>query len=218
MSSEFRTLSTDKQKSILEALIFASEEPLTIAGIEKIIAEAEIPLNGNVVKSTPGAVIDGEIISQYVHEINEDLRVNNRPYRIVNVAGGFQFATTGEFGEYVQRMLKSKSRKRLSQAALETLAIIAYRQPMSKPEIEAIRGVNSSEVVNALLEKELIQIAGRAETPGRPLLYSTTLEFLRIFGLKSHNDLPKLRELDEMVERRGIEESEQTAETTLSQI
>lgn len=210
MSLEFRLQSIDKQKSILEAVIFASEEPLTTAGIVKIIAETEATSNAG--NGSPQTVIDAAFIAQYVDDINQDLAASGRPYRIVNVAGGYQFATTTEYGEYVQRMLKSKSRKRLSQAALETLAIIAYRQPMSKPDIEAIRGVNSSEVVNALLEKELIEIAGRAETPGRPLLYSTTLEFLRIFGLKSHNDLPKLRELDELVERRGIEESEPITE------
>jgi segregation and condensation protein B len=125
---------------------------------------------------------------------------------------GYQFATTPKHGELLARMVKSKSKKRLSQAALETLAIIAYRQPVSKPEVEVIRGVNSSEVINKLLERNLITIVGRAETVGKPLLYGTTDEFLRLFGLTSLEGLPKPRELEELMENRtDIIEAIQTA-------
>jgi hypothetical protein len=99
----------------------------------------------------------------------------------------------------VQRLLKARNRKRLSQAALETLAIIAYRQPITKAEIEAIRGVNVSEVVNSLVEKQLVAMVGRSETIGKPLLYGTTEDFLRIFGLNDLSDLPKLREIDDLL-------------------
>lgn len=203
------SLSRERQKGVVEALIFAAEEPMTAAELLKIIADTEA-------QQQAPTLADAAILHELVAEINGDLAATGRPFRVVEVGGGWQFATSNEYGEYVQRLLKSKSRKRLSQAALETLAIIAYRQPVTKPDIEAIRGVNSSEVVNALLEKELVEIAGRAETPGRPLLYSTTLEFLRIFGLKSAGDLPKLRELDEFAGRREIEVSA-AADSGLSQ-
>lgn len=138
-----------------------------------------------------------------VTEINEELESTGRAFRIVRVAGGYQFATTAMHGELVARLVKSKSKRRLSQAALETLAIIAYRQPVTKPEIETIRGVSCNEVVNTLLEKNLVTIAGRSDTIGKPLLYGTTDEFLRAFGLHDISDLPKPRELEELMERRA---------------
>jgi segregation and condensation protein B len=136
---------------------------------------------------------------ELVDEINDDLERSSRPYRVVKIAGGFQFATTPQHGNLVQRLLKAKNRKRLTQAAMETIAIIAYRQPITKGEIDAIRGVNAGEVVNSLVEKQLVAMVGRAETPGKPLLYGTTEEFLRVFGLNSLSDLPKLREIDDLL-------------------
>lgn len=138
-----------------------------------------------------------------VTEINEELESTGRAFTIVRVAGGYQFATTAVHGELVARLVKSKSKRRLSQAALETLAIIAYRQPITKPEIESIRGVSCNEVVNTLLEKNLVTIAGRSDAIGKPLLYGTTEEFLRSFGLHDVSDLPKPRELEELMERRA---------------
>ncbi len=138
-----------------------------------------------------------------VTEINEELEATGRAFTITRVAGGYQFATTPMHGELVARLVKSKSKRRLSQAALETLAIISYRQPITKPEIEAIRGVSCNEVVNTLLEKNLVTIAGRSDAIGKPLLYGTTEEFLRAFGLHDISDLPKPRELEELMERRA---------------
>ncbi|MCC6845395.1 MAG: SMC-Scp complex subunit ScpB [Bacteroidetes bacterium] len=201
MSNFFVSQPRHRQKNILEALIFAAEEPLSLREIVRIISETE----ANSADDTSD-LPDLAMLSELLAEINDDLAAEERPFRLAEAAGGWQFTTSSEYGEYVHRLLKSKSRKRLSQAALETLAVIAYRQPVSKSDVEAARGVNSSEIVNALLEKELIQITGRAETPGRPLLYSTSLEFLRVFGLKSVGDLPKLRELDEFNTLRVAEE------------
>ncbi len=138
-----------------------------------------------------------------VTEINEELESTGRAFIITRVAGGYQFATTSVHGELVARLVKSKSKRRLSQAALETLAIVSYRQPITKPEIEAIRGVSCNEVVNTLLEKNLVTIAGRSDAIGKPLLYGTTEEFLRAFGLHDISDLPKPRELEELMERRA---------------
>jgi segregation and condensation protein B len=147
--------------------------------------------------------IDQRLVRRLIEDLNAEYEDSGRAFRIVEVAGGFQFATVREYGEYVALLSKEKQRRRLSPAALETLAIIAFRQPISKPEIEAIRGVNSDQVLLSLLEKNLVSITGRSESVGRPLLYGTTDEFLRIFGLNSLNDLPKLREIEELMEENA---------------
>lgn len=138
-----------------------------------------------------------------IDELNEEYEETGRPFRIVEIAGGFQFATTREYGEFVGLLAKEKARRRLSPAALETLAIVAYRQPVTKPEVEAIRGVNCDQVLLSLLERNLLRISGRADSVGKPLLYGTTEEFLRAFGLNSLSDLPKLRELEELMEEEA---------------
>jgi segregation and condensation protein B len=161
-----------------------------------------------------------EWIEGLIAELNAELEATARAFRVVSLAReggkGFQFATNPEHGELLARLVKSKSKKRLSKAGLETLAIIAYRQPISKPEVEIIRGVSSSEIINRLLEKNLITIVGRSESVGKPLLYGTTDEFLRLFGLHSLADLPKPREIEElMAERADILETERPAAITL---
>ncbi|MFZ9760661.1 MAG: SMC-Scp complex subunit ScpB [Candidatus Kapaibacteriota bacterium] len=173
---------------ILEALIFASDEPLSEKTINELLAESEFQEFAN-----PDA------IKIAIEQINDDLARCARPYSIVKVAGGYHFVTRSQFGVYVQKLLKAKSRKRLSQAALETLSIVAYKQPVSKPDIEAIRGVNSGEIMNSLLDRGLVTIIGRAETAGRPLLYGTTAEFLRLFGLAALEDLPRMKEIEELI-------------------
>jgi len=115
------------------------------------------------------------------------------------LAGGFQFVTRPELANYIKQYYKGKSKSRLSRAALETLAIIAFKQPISRPEIDMIRGVNSDGVVKNLLERNLIFISGRSETIGRALLYSTTPEFLRYLGINEISDLPKPKEIEELL-------------------
>ncbi len=188
-------LSEGQQRAIIEALIFASDEPMTAAMLAQILQLDEQNPDSDDQNYTT-------YFDEVITEINADLALTARPYRIVTIAGGYHFATTAEQGEYVQKLLKAKSRRRLTQATLETLAIISYRQPISKPEIEAIRGVNSNEIVNSLIEKDLVAIVGRAEVIGKPLLYGTTKEFLRIFGLNALTDLPKLREIEELLQHR----------------
>ena len=139
-----------------------------------------------------------------IEHLNALYEENGRAFRIVEIAGGYQFATRSEYGEYVARLFKEKSRRRLSGAALESLAIIAYKQPVSKADIENIRGVNCDEVLKSLLEKNLITITGRAEAVGRPLLYGTTVDFLRHFGLHTLQDLPRPREIDELMKEESI--------------
>jgi segregation and condensation protein B len=182
--------STDKKK-IVEALIFASDEPLTSKEIVDILRPSEEPhlkLKMN----------EDEVIN-VIRELNSEYVKIDRPFRIIQVAGGFQFATLPDFAEWLGLMAKEKAKRKLSQSALETLAVIAYKQPVTKPEIEAIRGVNVDYIISALLERDLITIIGRAATPGRPLLYGTTNTFLKHFGINDLIDLPKPREIDEIL-------------------
>ncbi len=176
-------------KSIIEALIFASDEPIA----ESEIIRAIKAIDGDDVE------ISEEEVQTAVEEINSTYAQNNLSFNIIQVANGFAHATKHEYAKYVGYISSEKSKRRLSQASLETLAIIAYKQPITKPEIESIRGVNSDYILSSLLEKKLITISGRAESVGRPLLYSTTDEFLKYFGLKNLNDLPKPREIDEIM-------------------
>lgn len=177
-------------RNIIEALIFSSDEPLTSQEIIRAI------------KGIDGeeSDISSEEINSVIDSLNTDYETAGRAFRIVRIAGGYLFATREEFAKYVGFLSSEKSKRRLSQAALETLAIIAYKQPITKPEIESIRGVNSDYIIATLLEKGLITISGRAETIGRPLLYTTTDEFLKYFGLNNLSDLPKPREIEEIMQ------------------
>ncbi|MDQ1265388.1 MAG: segregation and condensation protein, partial [Bacteroidota bacterium] len=201
-----------------KVLIFTSEEPLTIDMLLKILIFSEYPeeqveasldddsqlplkrqnsINKEIASSLN---LNDNFFKDIIDEINRELMDTGRPFQIINNAGGYLYAARSEYGELIRHLSKSKAQRRLSQASLEALAIIAYRQPVSKPEIELIRGVNSNEVVNTLIEKGLIKIAGRRDALGKPLLYATTNDFLKTFGLNSLEELPKLRELEEIAD------------------
>ncbi|HEY5615208.1 MAG TPA: SMC-Scp complex subunit ScpB, partial [Bacteroidota bacterium] len=189
-------------KELLEALIFAASEPLTVKQLKNILQEAEHA---------------GELsVEAVIETLNEEYQQTSKPFRIIRIAGGYQFATMPEYAEWVGKLYKEQGRRKLSQSSLETLAIIAYRQPITRPDIEAIRGVDCDYVLGTLLEKKLVTISGRAPTPGRPLLYGTTDMFLKHFGLNDITDLPKPREIEELLadsryetERRMLEAQEQ---------
>lgn len=176
--------------SVIEALIFSSDDSLAaeeiIRAIKSIDGE-EIELSKADVDST-------------VDVLNQKYTENGSSFKILRISNGYLYATTEQYAKYVGYLSSERAKRRLSQAALETLAIIAYKQPITKPELEAIRGVNSDYILTTLLEKNLITIRGRAETVGRPLLYETTDEFLKYFGLNNLTDLPKPRELDEIMQ------------------
>jgi len=176
--------------SIIESLIFASDESIPASEIINAIKE----IDGDETEIT------AKDVDEAVNELNKYYEENDRAFQIVRIANGYTFATKTEYAKYVGYLSTEKSKRRLSQAALETLAIIAYKQPITKPEIEQIRGVNSDYMINTLLEKNLVTIKGRAETIGRPLLYSTTDEFLKYFGLNTIADLPKPREIEEIMQ------------------
>jgi segregation and condensation protein B len=174
---------------ILEALLFASDELLTVSRIKGI-------LPGNP---------DARQIRKMVDKINVQLQKERHPFEIVEIGGGYQFRTVAFYHTWVRQIFKEKQSKKLSLSALECLAIIAYKQPLSKAEIEAIRGVVSDGAMKTLLEKNLIAITGRSDKPGRPLLYGTSNEFLKYFGLNKLADLPRIEEF-EAIAREKMEE------------
>jgi len=169
-------------RKIIEALLFASPEPLT-----------QTKVNGVFDPDTPN-------LKEVVEELNEQYAQGNHAFKIEQVAGGFQLVSRQEYEHFIRRMLNKSYRLTLSSAALDTLAIIAYKQPVGRYEVEAIRGVDSSGVLKTLLNRNLIKIKGRDSGPGRPLLYQTTDKFLEHFGLNRLSDMPKLKEITELME------------------
>lgn len=163
-----------KRKALLESLLFVSSEPISASNIAKV-AEVEESEVRNLMNA---------IITEYNERISGIM--------IVEIADGYQMLTNPEFSSYIRKLKNISMASRLSQAALETLAIIAYKQPLTKLEIDNIRGVNSDGAVKSLLEKKLIKIIGKKEAPGRPFLYGTTKAFLNHFGLKNLASLPPI--------------------------
>lgn len=162
-------------RDVVEALLFASDSPLEPERIREVLDLA-----------------DAEEARALVESLRARYEEEARPLAIVDVAGGYRLVTRPELAPWLMRLARSRTRQRLSRAALETLAIVAYRQPVSRPEVDAIRGVNSEGVLDSLLERRLIRIAGRKDAPGRPFLYETTREFLVAFGLRDLDDLPRV--------------------------
>jgi len=169
-------------RKIIEALLFASPDPLT-----------QTKVNGIFDPDTPN-------LKEVVEGLNEQYAQEDHAFEINQLAGGYQLVSRREYEHFIRRMLNKSGRLTLSNAALDSLAIIAYKQPMGRYEIEAIRGVDSSGVLKTLLNRNLIKIKGRDSGPGRPLLYQTTDKFLEHFGLNRLSDMPKLKEITELME------------------
>jgi segregation and condensation protein B len=187
-------------KEIIEALLFASDEQVTIETLRVVFEDMN--------RDTPDGQFlspTGEEIRAAIDSLNAEYAETRRAYRIQQLAGGFVFATDKKFAAWVGKLFKEKARRKLSQTAVETLAIIAYKQPITKSEIEFIRGVNADYIMKTLLEKNLATITGRAHSPGRPLLYGTTPDFLKHFGLNEITDLPKPREIEELLGETELE-------------
>jgi segregation and condensation protein B len=166
-------------ESVIEAILFASDEPLSADRLVKI---AEF--NGGVKQ-----------VKKCIETLNEQYQQSGRAFRIEEIAGGFQMMTLPEYNNWLKNLLRQRADNKLSPAALETLAIIAYKQPIIRADIESIRGVACGEMVRSLMYKGLVKIVGKAEVLGRPLLYGTTKKFLEVFGLSDLKDLPKAEEL-----------------------
>ena len=175
--SESGPLDGSRLRAVIEALVFAAVEPLTLDDLTDLF---------------PGSA--PEMLASTLEEIAADYEREGRGLMIQRVAGGYRMATRPHLGEWVRALFRSRNRRRLTAQALETLAIVAYRQPITTPEIQALRGSDPTSVLEALLEKKLVRILGRKKVVGKPFLYGTTAEFLAHFGLNSLRDLPDVSE------------------------
>mgnify|MGYP003692591829 FL=1 len=176
------SMERDELKSIVENVLLAADQPVNVAELEKIFL--------NTAEKNDLQVILEELKEEY----------QSRNLQILEVADGYQLCTRHEFNEWIRKFLKLDRSSRLSQPSLDTLSIIAYKQPLTRQEVDDIRGVDSSGVVKTLLEKKVIGPAGRKKVPGRPIMYRTTQKFLEYFGLKDLSDLPTLEDLKEELE------------------
>ncbi len=172
-----------KAKQVVEALIFASSKPLTPAEIRKVTK-----------------VLTVSQIEKIVAELKEDYQNSGRCFELLEIAGGYELSTKKEFAAWILKIELQRKARQATQSALETLAILAYKQPLTRAEIESLRGVDASGVLTTLMEKNFIKIVGKKEVPGRPFMYGTTEKFLEHFGLKHLQDLPSIDEIKTMVE------------------
>lgn len=187
---EVDIISEQKLKSILEAILFAASEPISIEQFQDALPE-----------------VGKRAIRKALTALQDDYQEIDRSFHLVEIANGYQVCTRPEYSEWIQKFYTRQVRVTLSPSALETLAIVAYKQPITRADVAAIRGVNSDSVLNSLVEKRLVRITGRKE--GRALLFSTTDEFLQQFGLKDASDLPSLDEIDELLTTPNGSESAQ---------
>jgi len=174
------TLGRDESRQAIYAMLFTSDRPLSVRRISEALGD-----------------IDPDIVANLLAELQEEIAAQNLPYVVREIAGGYQLTTKSEFAPFIRRLYQIKKSKKLSKAVMETLAIIAYRQPVTRPEVESIRGVSVSHAFEQLQERRLIKAVGVADVPGRPRLFRTTDEFLAHFGINSLKDLPSLEELRE---------------------
>ncbi len=177
---EIETMSDEKLKSILEAILFAASEPISLDQFQSALPE-----------------IGKRAIRRGLGELSDDYEEMGRSFHLVEIANGYQICSRSEYSEWIEKFYTRQVRVTLSPSALETLAIVAYKQPITRSDVATIRGVNSDSVLNSLLEKGLVRITGRKD--GRALLFSTTDEFLQQFGLKDASELPSLDEIDELL-------------------
>ena len=177
-------LEPSQAKKIIEALLFAATKPLSVQEIRKAVK----PLTAREVETL-------------ITELKEDYLQNGRSFEIIEIAGGYEMATRKEYAPWILKIELQKKAKQVTQSALETLAILAYKQPITRAEIEDLRGVDVSGVMATLVERGLIKIVGRKEVPGRPFLYGTTEKFLEHFGLNRIEDLPSISDIQSLVEK-----------------
>jgi segregation and condensation protein B len=183
VNSQAEAIDARELKAVLEAVLFVSPEPVPVARLMSIV----------------GTVSKSEVV-QALGILTHDLDQDGRGIQLVQVAGGYRLVTKQEYGPWLKRMDKAKAAQKLSRSALESLAIIAYKQPLVRSEIEEIRGVETSGVLRTLCERKLVRIVGRKDVPGRPIMYGTTKFFLEHFGLQDLSQLPPLREFKELGE------------------
>ena len=189
-------------KSVIEALIFISGRSITLEQIKKVLGSQ-----------------DSAALLKAIAQLKDEYETQNRGMRIVEVAGGYQMITGQNYASFLKKLFKGRSPEKLSKPALESLAIIAYKQPLTRGQIESLRNVNVDGVMKSLLEKNLIRVCGRKKIPGRPFVYGTTREFLEHFGLKSLEELPKIEDFTQMAQQKEADNdieplAPETAEVT----
>jgi segregation and condensation protein B len=175
--------------------------PNTQAIIEAVLFASDAPLEGDKIREV-AELKSEEDLRQAIEDLNRKYEECQNSFRIREIAGGYQMYTLPKFAEWIEPLLAKVKKQRLSKAALETLSIIAYRQPVSRIDIDQIRGVQSDSALKTVLERELVTIVGRSDTVGRPLLYGTTEQFLIYFGLKDLGELPRLEEMEYLTDAR----------------
>lgn len=185
---DYRFVDGTRLTAVIEALIFSSPEPIGWEKVSEIVRESEEELE-----------LDRNTITTIINQLNVRYEENDLSFRIEETGGGFTFTTQPRYHPWLSIFQHENAYRKLSHSAIETLAIVAYRQPITKPEVDQIRGVDSGYILRQLLEKMLIKVSGRADSPGKPLLYKTTVHFLKHFGINSVNELPKPREIDEIL-------------------
>jgi len=175
------SLGRDESRLAIHALLFVSDRPVSADRLAEALGD-----------------VDKDVVVNLLDELQEELQNSGAPYQLREIAGGYQIVTSSRFAPYIRRMLQIKKSNKLSRTALETLAIIAYKQPVTRAEVESVRGVSVAYAFDTLQEKRLIKVVGVAEVPGRPKLYRTTEEFLVHFGIKSLKELPSMDEIREL--------------------
>jgi segregation and condensation protein B len=198
-------------KQIIEALLFSAERPLSPKDIRAIFAEATDEENSPGVTEPFRNVREAQIVA-VLEELMAECELQHRSYQLVEIAGGWRLVTRPEYAPWVKKLLDEARPHRLSPPSLETLAIIALRQPISRADIAAIRGVEVDGVIKTLLERDMITIVGKSDAPGRPMLYGTTQKFLEHFGLRDLDDMPKAAEL--RLQAAALKTAEQKTEET----
>lgn len=177
-------MAQDNTRAVIEALLFSSDRPLPLEQIRNVLDN-----------------LDTNQIRAVLAELSSEYEKNNSGMRITEIAGGFQMVSAQNLSPFLKKLYKQRNVERLSKQALETLAIIAYKQPLTRLEIESLRNVNIDGVMKTLLDKGLIRIAGRKKAPGRPKVWATTRQFLEYFGLKSLEELPKIENFSKLLEK-----------------
>jgi segregation and condensation protein B len=173
------TLTPDRMKPVAEALLFASDEPVPAARLAQLL----------------GKGADAKTVRKLVDDLNAEYAGQGRAFEVVEIAGGFQLLTRPEFKDWIAELHRHRRQDKLTPSAVETLAIVAYKQPIQRATVDDIRGVQTGPLLRSLLERGLIKVVGRKNVPGRPILYGTSRLFLQHFGLKSLKDLPRVAEL-----------------------
>ncbi len=196
--NDYQFIDGTRLSSVIEAYIFSSPEPIDARHICDLISQGEENLQ-----------LEPDAIPPFVEKLNQRYEENGRSFSIIQVAGGYTFATRKQLAPWLNILQHEDAYRKLSQSAIETLAIVAYKQPITKPEVDDIRGVDSGYMLRQLLEKVLIEVSGRLDAPGRPLLYRTTNHFLEHFGINAIDELPKPREIDEILQDDDMAEHRQ---------